>query len=229
MFFIGDTVSGFCLNMTDIQNQLSLYFFINALYAPIYYYRVKIKKRPLRNKINRPQEIETEDKSISEEEFVDLNRNNVFGVIDLWASKENQLDYQKNVPIAQVSAELFCQWEDFYFPHSDDFKQSFSKEELELLSEFDTALNNTIDETPQNLPVIEEFIKTEEWKKMNEKAIEIKKKINTVGNTQYSQKGFLWYAKGCSLLQNCNGLISLMPTIDYFAYAKPCNISKNKL
>jgi len=162
-------------------------FFLNALYAPIYYYRVKIKKRPLRNKINRPQEIKTEDKSISEEEFVDLNRNNVFGVIDLWASKENQLDYQKNVPIAQVSAELFCQWEDFYFPDSDDFKQSFSKEELELLSEFDAALNNTVDKTPQNLPVIEEFIKTEEWKKMNEKAIEIKKKINTVGNTQYSQ------------------------------------------
>lgn len=162
-------------------------FFLNALYAPIYYYRVKIKKRPLRNKIKRPQEIETEDKSISEEEFVDLNRNNVFGVIDLWASKENQLDFQKNVPIAQVSAELFCQWEDFYFPDSDDFKQSFSKEELELLSEFDKALNNTIDKTPQNLPVIEEFIKTEEWEIMNEKAIEIKKKINTVGNTQYSQ------------------------------------------
>ncbi len=27
-------------------------FFLNAIYAPIYYYRVKIKKRPLRNKIN---------------------------------------------------------------------------------------------------------------------------------------------------------------------------------
>ena len=51
---------------------------------------------------------------------------------------------------------------------------------------FDAALNNTVDKTPQNLPVIEEFIKTEEWKKMNEKAIEIKKKINTVGNTSHN-------------------------------------------
>jgi hypothetical protein len=69
----------------------------------------------------------------------------------------------------------------------DDFKQSFSKKELELLSEFDIALNDIVDKTPQNLPVIEEFIKTFEWKIMNEKAIEIKKKLNTVGNTQYSQ------------------------------------------
>ncbi len=60
------------------------------------------------------EEIDTEDKSISDDEFMDLTRKLVFGVIDLWASKENQFEYQKNVPIAQVSAELFCQWEDYY-------------------------------------------------------------------------------------------------------------------
>jgi len=42
------------------------------------------------------------------------------------------------------------------------FALNRSKEELELLPEFDAALNNTIDKTPQDLPVIEEFIKTEE-------------------------------------------------------------------
>jgi hypothetical protein len=157
-------------------------FFLNVLYAPIYYYRVKIKKIPLQNMINRPQEIEMGEKCINQDEFVDLIRNNVFGVIDLWASKDSQIDYQKNVPIAQVSAELFCQWEDFYLPDSKDFKQFFSKEELELLSEFDKALNDTIDKTPQNLPVIEEFIETTEWKTMNSKAIEINRKLNTVAN-----------------------------------------------
>jgi len=158
-------------------------FFLNVLYAPIYYYRVKIIKRPLRNKINKPkEEIDTEDKSISDDEFVDLTRKNVFGVIDLWASKENQLEYQKNVPIAQVSDELFCQWEDFYLSHSDDFKQAFNDEELKILLEFDIVLKETIDKTPQNLPEINEFVETDEWKMMNSKAIEIKKKINTVGN-----------------------------------------------
>ncbi|WP_319480993.1 hypothetical protein [uncultured Draconibacterium sp.] len=137
----------------------------------------------MRNKINKPIEgTETKGKSISEEEFIDLTRNNVFGVIDLWASKESQLEYQRNVPIAQVSDELFCQWEDYYFPASDDFIQIFNPTELKLLSEFDETLNAIADITPKNLPLIDEFIETEEWKTMNKKAIEIKKKLNTVGN-----------------------------------------------
>ncbi|MGV8091815.1 MAG: hypothetical protein AB2L24_08125 [Mangrovibacterium sp.] len=137
----------------------------------------------MRNKVNKPtEEVEPKDKSISEEEFVNLTRNNVFGVIDLWASKESQLEYQKNVPIAQVSDELFCQWEDYYFPTSTDFRQIFNQEELELLSEFDKAINKIADKTLQNLPVIEQFVDTEEWKTLNNKAIEIKNKLNTVGN-----------------------------------------------
>ncbi|WP_461640267.1 hypothetical protein [Labilibaculum euxinus] len=158
-------------------------FFFNVLYAPIYYYRVKIKKRPLRNQINRPiEKVETEDISITDDEFLTMTRNNIFGVIDLWASKEKQIDYQNNVPIAQVSAELFCQWEDFYFPDSDDFKQSFCKKELEILSDFDKALNDTVEKTPQDLPLIEEFVETKEWIEMNKIANEIKKQLNTVGN-----------------------------------------------
>jgi len=160
-------------------------FFLNAIYAPIYFYRVRIKKRPLRNKINKPkQDIKTEDISITDDEFVDLTRNNVLGVIDLWTSEKCQLDYQKDVPIAQVSSELFCQWEDFYYPDSSDFKQAFDKDELEILAEFDKALNETADKTPENTLPIEEYIKTKEWIDMNKKAIEIKNKLNTVGNSK---------------------------------------------
>jgi hypothetical protein len=86
------------------------------------------------------------------------------------------------VPNAQVSAELFCQWEDFYYPDSTDFKQTFKQDELELFAEFDKALNDTVDKTPENPPPIEEFIKTQEWSDMNKKAIEIKDRLNTVGN-----------------------------------------------
>ena len=114
----------------------------------------------------------------------------------MWASKDSQIDYQKNVPIAQVTAELFCQWEDFYIPDSKDFKQFFSKEELKLLSEFDKALNDTIDMTPENLPVIEKFIETTEWKIMNFKAIEIKRKLNTIAkNAQRSSSDVVYKKK----------------------------------
>jgi hypothetical protein len=91
------------------------------------------------------------------------------------------------VPTAQVSSELFCQWEDFYYPDSSDFKQAFDKDELEILAEFDQALNETADKTPENPPQIEEFIKTQEWIDMNKKAIEIKNKLNTVGNNVYTK------------------------------------------
>ena len=41
-------------------------------------------------------------------------RKEVFEVLELIASKEEQLDYQAKVPIAYVSAELFNQWNDCY-------------------------------------------------------------------------------------------------------------------
>lgn len=164
--------------------------FPHVIYAPWYYYQVKIKKRPLKGKLiekNSEKSEETEDLSISDSEFIDLTRKNVFGVIDLWASKEKQLDYQEKVPIAQVSAELFCQWEDFYFPDSDDFKQAFENEELEILSDFDKVLNDIVEKTPQDLPLIDVFVETNEWIEMNKKAIEIQKQLITVGNMRYKK------------------------------------------
>lgn len=154
-------------------------FFLNVIYAPIYYYRVKIKKRPLRDKINKPQEIETEteDKSISEEEFIKLNRDNIIGVLKLWSSKEEQLEYQKSVPISQVSSELFGQWDDFYTADSDVLTEAFNEHELDLLSKFDLELTNIGEKIKGGIPLIEEFIKTSEWKKLNLLAQEILKDL----------------------------------------------------
>ncbi len=42
-------------------------------------------------------------------------RVNLLDVLGLWASKKMQLEYQANVSISQVTAELFFQWDDFYF------------------------------------------------------------------------------------------------------------------
>jgi hypothetical protein len=176
----------FYMKYDSRSNKWFALLFFNWIYAPIYYYDVKIKKRPLMGHDSDKKEPESSENEITEKEFIELNRQNVFGVIDLWSSKESQLDYQKNVPIAQVSAELFRQWEDFYFPDSTDFKQSFSKDELEILSDFDKAINDTADRTPDDLPYIDDFIKTKEWYDMNENAIEIKKRLNTVGNNVYN-------------------------------------------
>jgi len=161
--------------------------FLSVIYAPWYYYQVKIKKRPLKGKIFEPDidmSDETEDLSISDAEFIDLTRKNVFDVIDLWASKEKQRELQKNVPVAQGTAEIVFQWYENYFPDSADFKQAFEKEELKLLSDFDKALNETVKKSHQDFPLIEEFFETTEWIEMNKKAIEIKKQLDTLANKE---------------------------------------------
>ena len=45
--------------------------FFNAFYSPIYYYQVKIKKRPLRNKIDREKAESVFDKLVVEEKIDD--------------------------------------------------------------------------------------------------------------------------------------------------------------
>ncbi len=147
-------------------------FFLNAFYAPIYYYRVKIRKRPLRNKI-RTETVEQVDNGMNESEFIELTRKNIIGVIQLWSSKEEQLDYQKSVPFAQVSNELFGQWDDFYTPDTEVIKEAFSSTELELLSKFDIRLTEIAKVLHGNIAYIDTFIETTEWKELNLLATEI--------------------------------------------------------
>lgn len=153
-------------------------FFPNVIYAPFYYYQVIIKKRPLRNTIDTPS-VATEkyENAIDQNDFVELTRKNIFELIELWSSKDKQLDYQESVPIADVSSEMFCQWDDSYTPKSVDFRQAFTEVELGLLSEFDKELSLISNKTPNRLPEINIFVETEEWKTLNDKAKDILTKI----------------------------------------------------
>ncbi len=159
--------------------------FFNALYAPFYYYQVIIKKRPLKNKIDSPN-IDTEkyENSIDQKDFVEVIRKNIFEIIELWSSKDKQLDYQDSVPIADVSSELFCQWADSYTPEFIDFREAFNTVELGLLSEFDKEFNIILERTPNRLPEIREFVKTEEWKILRDKAEKVLYELNTVVNSK---------------------------------------------
>ena len=105
-------------------------------------------------------------------------RQNILDTLDLWSLKDKQLEYQKNVPIAQVSAELFCQWaDDFYHPESVHFKMAFNEKEKEILADFDKIFNQISDGAPNDLPDIADFVKTDEWQIVNQAAIETLKKI----------------------------------------------------
>ena len=77
----------------------------------------------------------------------ELDRLNIIELLKLWSSKEQQLDYQNNVHIAEVSAELFCQWDEAFLSNDSIFMKSFSKNEFCYLQEFNKLLNKISDRT----------------------------------------------------------------------------------
>ncbi|MCE3279337.1 MAG: hypothetical protein K0S44_1528 [Bacteroidetes bacterium] len=113
-------------------------------------------------------------------EFQARIRENILYSLDLWTSKEKQFDYQKSVPIADVSAELFCGWDDFYHPDNTDFINAFNGQERQILADFNRTLTVLADKTPNILPNIVEFVQTEEWKKINSAATETLNKIKSL-------------------------------------------------
>jgi hypothetical protein len=109
-------------------------------------------------------------------------RKEVFEILDLISSKEEQLDYQAKVPIAYVSAELFNQWDDCYqIPKEQDwYKEAFTEGELSILQEFDEALENVSKDTLQNLPDIHDFVNTPEWERLSNAASIALRKLSKI-------------------------------------------------
>lgn len=105
-------------------------------------------------------------------------RTGLNNVLKLWASKDVQLEYQKNIAIADVSAELFCQWcDDYYNEDSAIMRIEFTQIELDAYKEFNKVLCEISDATPEYLPPIEKFIITKEWEIIHNAAISALLKI----------------------------------------------------
>lgn len=133
---------------------------------------------------------------MSEEELKELSENirkNIIGLLELWSSKEEQLEYQKNVPIAQVSAELFCQWDDFYHPETKAHKLAFSEIETKIIDFFYKKIESvSTKKNPDDwFPYIDEFILTKDWIELNKLAKITLKNLNSKNNLIKSLKNYL--------------------------------------
>lgn len=98
-------------------------------------------------------------------------RNQVIAHLELLASEQEQLDYQKKVPIAHVSAELFEMWSDIVNPEAS--KEQFplglySAAERSEAHKFNQVFLAVRAATSSDLPTIEEFIGTEQWHKLQQ-------------------------------------------------------------
>lgn len=153
-------------------------FFFNALYAPIYYYRVKIKKRPLRNKIKKLVDKTVYENSIEESDFEKLTRESIIGILELWSSKSEQTDFQKSQPDNNVTEELFEKWNDLFVVDLEAIKSAFSARELELLTQFDKLIQDNNNQRNGIFSQLSDFMETDEWKELNSSAKEILNKLN---------------------------------------------------
>jgi hypothetical protein len=93
-------------------------------------------------------------------------KSRVVETLSLIASEELQLQYQSQVPQVNVSDELFNQWDDCYYPGDPAFHAAFREHELASLASFDEILNQVSSATSQQLPRLEEFMRTREWQQL---------------------------------------------------------------
>ena len=112
----------------------------------------------------------------NESDFSQITRENIFGLLGLFASNEQQAEYLKNYPDLNLADEMFIQWNDCYKPELDDFSSSFNEMELSLLSKFDAEIkriNSRLNSKLQNnyLPY------SIDWRDINQLASEILRSV----------------------------------------------------
>jgi hypothetical protein len=84
----------------------------------------------------------------------------------LIADEAQQRRYQAQVPAVSVPAQLFSWWDDWYHPTSAGFRAGFDAGELLALEHFAGVVDEVSDETPDELPPLEEFIASAPAKKL---------------------------------------------------------------
>jgi hypothetical protein len=88
------------------------------------------------------------------------------------ASSEKAREYQRNAPIADVPAELFCQWDDEYHPEDPVLPEAFTENELKALASFHRQFEKVADATPDILPPLEEFFTLPEFQSLQRRAVQ---------------------------------------------------------
>lgn len=95
-------------------------------------------------------------------------RNRIIEYLELASSFEQQVDYQRNVPIANVPAEMVEQWADQVHgdPRASEQADVYSAAEVKALGDFSAVWRDVVERTPNPLPAIEEMIGLPVWEEL---------------------------------------------------------------
>lgn len=99
-------------------------------------------------------------------------RDSLIQIIGILASAREQLDYERNVPIAYVPDELVCQFfDDHYHPKSLQFIAEFSQKEMIEIGVFSGFLEMASGEVrAAKKPVVSAVLKLPSWRTMMKRA-----------------------------------------------------------
>ena len=101
------------------------------------------------------------------DELVANVRSAIVEELELLADLEAQRAYERNVPIADVPAELFCGWfDDTYHPTSPAFIQAFSEDERRVLADFNERFDSESNEIGRDLPSLAELQALPAWEQV---------------------------------------------------------------
>jgi len=101
-------------------------------------------------------------------------RDDIIETLQLISSRDEQLEYQRQVPMAHVSAEIFCHWGDCCYRNGKHLEEEwcrpiFSPLEREAMANFNDVLNQISGALPEP-PWIEQFVLMPEWARLSEAA-----------------------------------------------------------
>ena len=96
--------------------------------------------------------------------------NQAIELLKLTSSFDEQIKYEKSVPIADVPAELICMWFDDFYHLTEDFKKDFSIDELDALSKFNSFYDEKVPFLLDLKSELKEFHKSPVWKQISEEA-----------------------------------------------------------
>ncbi len=73
-------------------------------------------------------------------------REGIIELLTLLSDADAQTQYERNVPVADVPAELVCMWfDDSYHPTDAMFKAAFTREQLQAMEDFHRFYDTRVD------------------------------------------------------------------------------------
>jgi len=98
-------------------------------------------------------------------------RKQIVELLQLFASEEQQLAYERDVPHVDITTELVCMWfDDQYDPMQRHFASCFTPIELAALDEFHQFYDARVDKLPESRGTVRTWLNSPVWREVMEQA-----------------------------------------------------------